>query len=142
MEQNAEELEFLALQFKSLTKRYMPAFSFVVGILLTYGVLRFLPGFNETCASINESLHAHQSVVDFLDHKTTPGEFPIPPSEKLINHLEELLLAKNNEIVGLRKDLEGEDDELAELMAEKDELLEEKTKELANLADEVTSLCL
>lgn len=131
MEQNGEELEYLALQIKSLTKTYLPVLSFGGGVLLTYAVLRFLLGYNETCASINEGLHAFPSAADLLNHKTTPGEFPISPSEKMIKQLEEELLAKNNEIAGLRKDLEGEDDELAELMAEKDDLLEQKTKELA-----------
>ncbi|ERF72842.1 hypothetical protein EPUS_04277 [Endocarpon pusillum Z07020] len=132
LEQDRAELELLALQIKSLTKPYLPAFSFVVGILFTYGVLRFLPRYNETCASINECLHAPRSAVDLLNHKTTPGEFPISPSEKLIHHLEEQLLTKNNEIASLRKDLEGEDEELAELLAEKDDLLEQQKKELAN----------
>ncbi|KAF7507915.1 hypothetical protein GJ744_009949 [Endocarpon pusillum] len=125
--EDAEELELLALQIKSLAKPYLPAFSFVVGILLTYAVLRFLPSYNETCASISECLLAPRSAAD-----TTPGEFPIPPSEKLIHHLEELLLTKNNEIASLRKDLEGEDEELAELLAEKDDLLEQQKKEIAN----------
>jgi predicted nucleic acid-binding Zn-ribbon protein len=132
MMEDPTEYELLALQIKSLATPYLPAFSFVVGILLTYGVLRFLPSYNDTCASINECLNAPPSVVDLLNHKTTPGEFPIPPAEKLIHHLEEQLLTKNNEIASLRKDLEGEDEELAELLAEKDDLLEQQKKELAS----------
>lgn len=121
MEHNGPELELLQLQIKALAKPYLPAFSFVVGILLTYVVLRLLPGYDETCSSINETLHAPLSIVELPDHKFTPGEFPVTPSRRMIDELRDLLLTKDKQIATLRNDLEQEDEELVDLLAQKDE---------------------
>ena len=140
LEQNAAELELLQFQIKALTKPYLPAFGFVIGALVTYGVLRLLPGYNEACASINENLHAPRSVVELVEHPLIPGEFPFTPSRKMIDVLENSLLTKEKEIADLRKNLEQEDQELVELLAQKDEeistyqtALEEKEKKISNL---------
>lgn len=140
MQEDGPAIEAFLLEMKAEAMKYLPCFSFLIGILLTYLVFQILPGYNERCSKINKSLHAPRSVVELLDHKVVPGEYPITTSRRLIDEIKSLVSAKEKEILALKKNLEQEDQELVDLIAEKDEeiaqcqtSLQQKDQEISNL---------
>lgn len=105
----------------TLATPHLPLLSFLFGIFITYILLRLLPGYDETCSKINEQLHAPSSVIELLDQNYPPGSYPILPYSAMIDAFQSLLLAKDRKIADLQSNLEQEDEELADLIAQKDE---------------------
>lgn len=130
MEQNGPELELLWLQIETLVAPCLPTLTFIVGILLARVVLRLLPGYDDTCSSINHKLHAPKSVVELLEYSSTPGEFPITASQKMIDDFNDLLSTKDKEIARLRNNLQQEDQELVDLLAQNDEEISDRQSAL------------
>jgi hypothetical protein len=112
-------LEPLQAELKALSNKCLPAITFTIGTLLTYGILRLLPDYKTSFANLNSSLHAPTPFDKPTNNQSVPGKFPGTPSRKptAATDNNDSLLAKDKEIATLQELAKQKDQELAEIKA-------------------------
>jgi hypothetical protein len=135
-------LEPLQAELKALSKKCLPAITFTIGTLLTYGILRLLPDYKTSFANLNSSIHAPSPSNEPINTESVPGEFPDTPSPKptIATDNKDSLSAKDKEIATLRELAKQKDQELADIKAKADKQITDGQTASAEIRKQMAAL--